>query len=456
MTRLVAALVVVLSLASSAGAQAPSVAGDWLGTLQAGAINLRLVLHIAAAGDGRLTATLDSIDQGAKGIPVSAIALKDTTLDLAVDAVKGSYSGRLSADGESIDGTWTQGGSLPLVFRRVKDAAALVPKRPQNPAPPFPYRQEDVTYANASANVTLSGTLTIPAGAGPFPAVLLISGSGPQDRNESLMGHQPFLVLADHLTRQGIAVLRVDDRGVGKSTGNFAAATTADFASDAEAGVTYLLARPEVNRQKLGLIGHSEGGIIAPIVGARNPNVAFMVLLAGSGVPGDEILVAQSAMIASAAGIPREQVDQNVRNLRELLDIIEREPDDAARQARMREVMAGKLPAAQMDAQIKMLLSPWFRYFISYDPAVVLRTITRPVLALNGEKDMQVPAKPNLDAIRAALAAAGNTRSEVAEMPGLNHLFQTAPTGAPTEYAAIEETMAPAVLDRIARWIAAQ
>ena len=452
--RFVVAAAVVLSTAGAA--QAPSVAGDWLGTLNVGAVALRLVLHVTATSDGRLSATLDSIDQNAKGIPVSSISFKDSTLVLTVDAIKGAFQGRLGADGGTIDGTWTQVGSLPLVLRRVKDAAELVPKRPQNPVPPYPYRQEDVRYPNASANVSLAGTLTIPPGPGPFPAVLLLSGSGPQDRNESLMGHQPFLVLADHLTRQGVLVLRVDDRGVGKSTGNFAAATTVDFASDADAGVAFLMKRAEVNKQKVGLVGHSEGGIIAPIVGVRNPSVAFMVLLAGSGVPGDEIVIAQSSLIAEASGLPRAQVEENARNLRSMLDLIKTEPDQTVVQAKIREALTGKLPPAQIDLQIKTLTTPWFRHFLSYDPAPTLRSVKRPVLVMNGEKDLQVPAKQNLDAIRRALTAAGNTRFEVVEMAGLNHLFQTAKTGMPAEYGAIEETMAPAALDIISRWIAGQ
>ncbi len=454
MRRLVAALAIVLSTAAAAHAQ--SVAGDWLGTLNVGPVALRLVLHITTGSDGRLTATLDSIDQGAKGIPVSSIALKDSTLSVAIAVIKGSFEGRVSADGNTIDGTWTQAGSLPLVFRRAKDASELVLKRPQQPVPPFPYREEDVTFANASANLTLAGTLTIPSGPGPFPAVLLISGSGPQDRDESLMGHRPFLVLADHLTRQGIVVLRADDRGVAKSTGGFATATTVDFASDAEAGVAFLMSRAEVNKQKIGLIGHSEGGIIAPLVGARNPAVAFMVLLAGSGVTGDEIILAQSSLIGTASGLPREQVEANARNLREILSLITKETDEAVLQVKIREALTGKLPPAQVDLQVKTLTTPWFRYFLTYDPAATLRRVTKPVLAMNGEKDLQVPAKQNLDAIRAALAAAGNTHAEIVEMPGLNHLFQTAKTGSPAEYGVIEETIAPAALEKIARWIASQ
>jgi fermentation-respiration switch protein FrsA (DUF1100 family) len=454
MRRLVAAFAIILSTAAAAHAQ--SLAGDWLGTLNVGPVALRLVLHVTAGSDGRLTATLDSIDQGAKGIPVSLIALKDSTMSLAVAVINGSYEGRVSADGNAIDGTWTQAGSLPLVFRRVKDASELVPKRPQNPVPPLPYREEDVTFANASANVTLAGTLTVPAGAGPFPAVVLISGSGPQDRDEALMGHRPFLVLADYLTRHGIAVLRADDRGVGKSTGNHKTATTVDFASDAEAGLGYLMSRAEVNKQKIGLVGHSEGGIIAPMVAARNPSVAFIVLLAGSGVPGDQILVAQSALIAQASGIPRDQVDQNTQTLRGLIEIIKNETDDAALHAKIREALTGKVPPSQIDLQVKTLTTPWFRYFLTYDPAAALRRVTTPVLAMNGEKDLQVPPKQNLDAIRAALKAGGNTRVEVIEMPGLNHLFQTAKTGSPIEYGLLEETIAPSALDKIATWIASQ
>jgi pimeloyl-ACP methyl ester carboxylesterase len=267
------------------------------------------------------------------------------------------------------------------------------------------------------------------------------------------MGHKPFLVLSDYLTRKGIAVLRADDRGVAKSGGTFATGTTADFATDVEAGVAYLKTRSEVNPHKIGLIGHSEGGIIAPMVAARNPDVAFIVMMAGSGVPGDEILVAQTMLISEAGGMKHEEAEQNGAEERAVLGIVKLEKDQAVAEKKLREALAGKIPQAQMDAQIKQTTSPWFRYFLSYDPAVALTKVKCPVLAIGGSKDLQVPPKQNLPAIRKALEAGGNKDFEVDELPGLNHLFQTAGTGAPSEYAGIEETIAPAALEKISSWI---
>jgi uncharacterized protein len=273
---------------------APSdIDGAWMGTIEAGAMKLRVVFHVTNTADG-LKATMDSLDQGAKGIPVTSVKRDGTSLKIEMKQIDGAYDGKISTDKATIEGTWTQrGASRPLVLTRVKDAAALEVQRPQNPVRPLPYREEEVSYENKAQGDTLAGTLTIPEGKGPFTAALLITGSGPQDRDESLLGHKPFLVLSDWLTRRGIEVLRVDDRGVGKSTGVFGTATTADFATDVEAGVAFLKTRPEVNAKKIGLIGHSEGGVIAPMVAARNADVGFIVMLAGSGVPGDQILVEQ-------------------------------------------------------------------------------------------------------------------------------------------------------------------
>jgi fermentation-respiration switch protein FrsA (DUF1100 family) len=320
---------------------------------------------------------------------------------------------------------------------------------------PYPYRSEDVAYPGKAAGVTLAATLTVPPGKGPFPAVLLIVGSGPHDRDESLLGHKPFLVLSDYLTRKGIVVLRADKRGVGKSTGDYATATTADFASDAEAGVRFLKTRPEVDAHKIGLIGHSEGAIIAPMAAVADHDVAFVVMLAGSGVPGDQIIVEQGRLIAMASGESKDKADADSEKERETLKIVETEKDPVA----LRDLLGAKLategvPDAQVAAQIKALTSPWMRYFLTYDPATALRKLTVPVLALSGSLDLQVPPAQNLPPIRAALAA--NTHAEIDEPPGLNHLFQTAKTGSPAEYGQIEETMSPVALDKIASWILKQ
>jgi pimeloyl-ACP methyl ester carboxylesterase len=435
-------------------AKPSDLAGDWQGTLALGAMNLRIVFHIKNADDG-FHATLDSPDQSAYGLPVSSVQLKEGAVKVESQKVNGVFEGTLSSDLSTLTGTWTQGaGSLPLTLKRVKNAAELERHpRPQEPSKPYPYRAEDVAYDNKTGGDRLAATLTMPNGKGPFPAVVLITGSGPQDRDETVFNHKPFLVLADYLTRKGIAVLRADDRGTGESTGDFATATTADFATDIEAGIAYLKTRAEINPRQIGLIGHSEGGIIAPMIAARNHDVAFIVMMAGSGVPGDQILVAQSTLLAEAAGKSHEAALKTGEREREILDLLKQNQDDAALQKSLREKLSAELRDAQIGAAVTQLMSPWFRYFVNYDPATALRKVTCPVLALNGEKDLQVPPKQNLPAIRKALEDGGNKNFEADELPGLNHLFQTATTGSVAEYATIDETIAPVALKRIAGWI---
>jgi pimeloyl-ACP methyl ester carboxylesterase len=251
-------------------------------------------------------------------------------------------------------------------------------------------------------------------------------------------------------------VLRADDRGFGKSGGTFSTATTADFATDTEAGVAYLRSRREIDQARIGLIGHSEGGAIAPMVAARDPRIAFIVLMAGPGVNGADVLVEQNVLVAEALGATHDQALARAGQIRTLVDIVNTEKDPAVRVARMHTALEGKASAAEIDAQVRTINTPWFRYFLAYDPAPTLRQVACPVLAINGERDLQVPPKQNLPAIRAALAAGGNTHATVEELPGLNHLFQTAKTGSPAEYGQIEETIAPAALDTIARWILRQ
>ena len=334
------------------------------------------------------------------------------------------------------------------------DEAPAPPKRPQEPEPPFPYEAEDVTFPNEADDVKLAGTLTLPDTADVYPAVVLITGSSPQDRDEALAGHRPFLVLADHLTRQGIAVLRYDDRGVAASTGDFAQATTEDFARDAEAAVAYLKTRPEIDADRIGLLGHSEGGLVAPMVATRSGGVAFLVLLASPGVTGEEILYEQGDLIGKAEGASASQVEANRTQRERLFAAIKQDTDSAQVASDVRRILKESgLPAEAVEAQAEWAASPWFRYFLTYDPAPALEKVEVPVLALFGEKDLQVPAEANRAAVEAALEAGGNEAYAVEVLPSLNHLFQTSETGAPSEYAQIEETMAPVVLETIAAWI---
>ena len=427
--------------------------GDWLGTLDTGMGKLRLVLHITNTEDG-LTATMDSLDQGANGIPVNTITRTGAEFKLEMRSIGGSYDGTIGTDLGTISGTWSQmGKSWPLTLKAVKSKSDLELRRPQNPVKPYPYREEEVSYSNAAAKIELAATLTVPPGKGPFPAVLLMSGSGPHDRDETLMGHKPFLVLADYLTRKGIVVLRADKRGVGKSTGDYSKAVMEDFASDAEAGVAYLKTRAEVNPRKIGLVGHSEGGVEAPMAAVADPDVAFIVMMAGTGIRGDELLAEQVQLIEKAAGKSQTDVDKDVAEQRQILALVEKDKDDTALEKDLRATMAGKEPDAQIDLQIKLVSSPWFRGLLEYDPVPTLSKVVCPVLAINGEKDLQVPPDTNLPPIRKALAAGGNKNSEVDELPGLNHLFQTAKTGGVGEYSEIEETMSPVAMEKVASWI---
>jgi fermentation-respiration switch protein FrsA (DUF1100 family) len=428
-----------------------------MGTLDAGAIKLRTVFKIVNTQNG-LTAQVQSPDQSPTWIPATSVTRSGNSITIAINGVGATFEGKIAADLNSIEGTFTQrGASIPLALKRIKDQAELELRRPQNPVKPYPYREEEVTYANKAAGNTLAATLTIPPGKGSFPAVLLIVGSGPHDRDESLLGHKPFLVLSDYLTRKGIVVLRADKRGVGKSTGDLATATTADFATDAEAGIAFLKTRSEVDPHKIGLIGHSEGGVIAPMVAARNSDVAFIVMMAGTGVPGDQILLEQKRLIEEASGTNKEVIARGVNANREMFALIENEKDNTVLDKKLREKLAADgMPDAQIGMMIQQITSPWMRFFFTYDPASALRKVSCPVLAINGSLDLQVSPAQNLPAIKKALEDGGNKHYEVDELPGLNHLFQTAKTGSPSEYGAIEETISPVALDKMASWILKQ
>lgn len=456
----VAGVIAALGLAGVGHADAQDVeeaevTGSWVGTLDAAGQELRLVFHIVRDDSGRLSGTMDSPDQGAYGLALSAVeAGEDGSVRLEFSMAAAEFRGRFSDDRRAIDGIWAQGGaSLPLVLERT-DAESLAPARPQEPEPPFPYEALDVEFENPEAGIRLAGTFTIPAGDGPHPAVALLTGSGPQDRNSALFGHKPFLVLADYLTRRGIAVLRFDDRGIGSSTGNFAVATTPDFASDALAAVAFLQMRPEVDPEKIGLVGHSEGAIVAPMAANQGGDVAYAVLLASTGVNGRELLVMQAKAMNRAAGLPEAVIEQRAEVQESVLDVAVVAENDsvAAEQARTILADAG-LTGDAAEGQIRWLLSPWMKYFLVYDPLLALRDLSIPVLALNGEKDTQVPPTENLLPVEEALLEGGNPDVSAEVLPGLNHLFQTAETGLPTEYAGIEETFSPAALEKIATWI---
>jgi fermentation-respiration switch protein FrsA (DUF1100 family) len=468
MARRTVSIFMAAALAAGAVAQSPraeeAFAGIWAGELAVQNLSLRLVFTISLES-GRAKASLDSPDQGATGLPVASVSISGAKVDLEMPAFGARYEGTLSPDGARIEGSWEQGGmKLPLVL--AKRDRPIVLDRPQEPRPPFPYTSTEMSIRNEKAGITLAGSLLVPEGAGPFPAVVLVSGSGAQNRDEELLGHKPFLVLADHLARRGIASLRYDDRGVEKSEGDFSASTSYDFADDAEAALEALSARSEVAKGRIGIVGHSEGGLIAPIVAARNAKAAFIVLLAGPGLRGDELLLRQGALIARAAGASEEDIADAAGINAVLYAIAAGSADESAASAALKDAYLAWMTAnarmgaeekaaarAAVDKIVAPLASPWFRTFLGFDPAPYLARVTVPVLALNGSKDLQVPAAENLAAIERAIGERADPRNRYVELPGLNHLFQTATTGSPEEYGKIAETMAPEALGLIGDWI---
>jgi len=400
-----------------------------------------------------------SVDQSDAQIPVSEISAEGDQVTLVVSQIGGRFAGTRVAP-DRLRGSWTQGpASLPLELVHTDKPPTL--NRPQEPKPPFPYDVEEVTV-KGPPGVELACTLTRPRGAARPGAVALLSGSGPQDRDEQLLGHKPFAVLADALARKGVAALRCDDRGTGKSTGTFAGAVSFDFADDAEAMLRHLGQRADLDGERLGLVGHSEGGLVASMVAARAPSgaVRFVVLLAAPGVRGDLLLMQQEGRLMALAGAS-EAAQRDARALNQkIFALLSSEKDEAVLPGKLRALWDGR-PASlkgkrdsAFTVQQAMLTSRWFRTYLRIDPKEYLAKVKCPVLALNGERDAQVLAGPNLEAIGAALA--GKPEVTVRELVGLNHLFQTAKTGAPSEYGTIEETMAPAALEAVTAWVAAR
>lgn len=439
------------------------VAGLWLGNLDAGGVTLRIVYNIKINDKDSLIASMDSPDQGASNIPLGRVFARNDSLIILAPLLMGNYKGSIKSD-TLIEGTWTQrGNKYPMNIRRISRPVANI--RPQEPKPPFPYTTGEVIFPNKKFDIFLAGTLSIPAGNGPFPAVILIAGSGPHNRDEAVMGHRPFLVIADWLTRNGIAVLRYDDRGVGKSQGNYATATTGDLATDAESAFLYLKNNQKVNPNAIGLMGHSEGGLIAPMVASAEPNIAFIVSLSGPGVDGEQIILRQAADIGRLSGLSEEKIQEAQGINKALYAVVKSEKDDQKAEALVLDTYRKMLIDLKLsDDQVETAVSklqrefgarvyPWFRYFISTDAADYWKKVKCPVLALNGEKDLQVAADVNLPAIEAALRSSGNNNVKTVRLPGLNHLFQHCTTGLPSEYNKIEETFSPEALKIISDWI---
>ncbi len=462
-------LTLILSTFATAvwAADAPTFNGHWEGSIEIP--NSPLVIKVDLTQDGKsVSGTIDIPAQAARGLPLDKLEAAGGSIRFSIANIPGAptFDGTLKDD--KIAGTFKQGGgAFPFKLARTGSVAVVksAPKRPQEPKPPFPYKCEEVGYENGA--VHLAATLTLPSGKGPFPAVVLITGSGAQNRDEELMGHKPFLVLADHLTRAGVAVLRADDRGVGGSTGDFLNSTSSDFTDDALAGVVFLNTRPEIAHDRIGLAGHSEGGLIAPLAATRSKDVAFIVMLAGTGVPGGEIAQKQIELMLQAGGSSPEYIKRHLAFNEKLIALAMSDPAKAVLDARIVELVdeyfaqlseterkaAGSAKALLPKIQAGMATGPWTRYFIRYDPRPTLKKVTVPVLALNGDLDTQVSAEQNIPEIEKALKEAPTKDITIKRFPGLNHLFQKAKTGALEEYAENEETMNPEVLKMISDWI---
>lgn len=458
---LIILLVLPLSLLSQNNAR---FSGSWAGKLTVGALKLRLGLNFKDS-TGILLTTLDSPDQGAYGIKMDKATISGNSIKVESAAMRAAYEGALLPGDSLLEGKWIQGGqTFDLLLHKVDKP--VTQKRLQEPKPPFPYKVQEVKFMNQKAGIELAGTLTLPEGKGLFPALVLVTGSGAQNRDEEIMGHKPFLVIADYLSRNGIAVLRFDDRGVGKSKGKFSTATSFDFADDAEAAFTFLAEQPLIDKKHVGLAGHSEGGIIAPIVASRNKDVKFIILFAGTGVDGKQILLAQVARIMEVSGEKPGKIAESGRLNAELYQIVEREPDSAAAMRLMIQAVEQAITSdtsiavSEKEPQIKQttaglqgMTSPWMRTFLILDPQQYLSKVKCPVLALHGSKDVQVPPDMNWQAIEKALKAGGNKNYKIQKLEGLNHLFQHCETGMPDEYSTIEETFAPEALSAMKDWI---
>ena len=453
---------------TTAWAQVP---GHWEGTAEVNGKPLLIIFNISSTGVEHFSATMDVPAQGAKGLPCDEVSSEGDSLFIAIKMIKGRYAGQFNADRSAIKGTLRQGTfTTVLNLKRTGEATAL--NRPQTPQPPFPYISEEVEYDSPDKSVHLGGTLTKPKGTGSFPAAILITGSGAQDRDETLMGHKPFWVIADYLTRRGVAVLRVDDRGMGKSVGP-PQGTSADFALDVITSLDFLKSRADINPKKIGLIGHSEGGMIAPMVAVARPqDVAFIVSLAGPGEKITDLMVQQNVATLKSVQVSAPIAEGYGAMMGSIMTAaaFEKDTTQAYQKAtvayadwkktvhpNVAAMLTGVADSTGVASYIRTLVgtlrTPWMRYFLAYDPTENLTRLTCPVLVLNGEKDIQVLAGPNLAGWEAALKKAENKEATVREIPGLNHLFQHCQACTVAEYSELTETFAPEALQMIGDWL---
>ena len=442
-----------------------TITGTWLGELEIpNSAKLRMGVSISKTGDNSYKAVLNIIDQATGDIRCDEVIHKNDSVIIKITGLGIEIAGVMDPEHKSIKCEFRQrGGILPVSFNRVDKLPELL--RPQEPEKPYPYNEENVVFDNKKAGIKLAGTLTFPSSKGKFPAVILVTGSGQQDRDETIGGHKPFWIIADYLTRNGIAVLRIDDRGIGGSTGNFNRSTTGDFSEDALAGITFLKSRREIDPKKTGIIGHSEGGIVAPLAASISTDVAFIVSMAGPFVNFGDVVIDQILIQQKQMGRSDDDLELD-RNWRMKIYSLTRESTDSVTAAKKLwdlysgltedEIKRLNWPRGRHEAQISQVLSPWWRYALTLDNKAVLMKVNCPVLALYGELDQQVNPDNNIPVIEEILKAGSNKNITVKEFPGLNHLFQTANTGSEYEYIRIEETISPQVLRAITDWILKQ
>ena len=448
-------LLILITILSSFLMMGQKISGKWNGVLKVQGTQLRVSFNVTPTENG-YKATMDSPDQKVTGIPIEKTTFENSILKLELPNAQISYLGTLNKD-NVIEGTFTQGGQSFEMNLSKELIQKQVYARPQEPQKPFPYYTEEVKFDNKTDHVTLAGTLSLPKKEGNFPAVILITGSGTQNRDEEILRHKPFLVLSDYLTKKGIAVLRFDDRGAGESTGDYTKASTIDFARDVQAGVDYLKTRKEINKSKIGLIGHSEGGVIAPMIAGNSKDIHFIVLLAGPGLRGDKLLLLQKEMIERQFGVPENDIQKGQEIFKGAYDIIlASSENDEKLKNNLSNYVQSKFDDKTAKSFVDQITNVWWYNFLRIDPAVALAKVKCPVLALNGSKDLQVPATVNLETIKKALVKAGNKNATIKELPGLNHLFQECKTGSPQEYDSIEQTFSPIALEEISNWLLVQ
>ena len=451
----------LLTLGSAHAAAVGDHYGKWLGkvTIPKGP-TLAVGFELFERADGSPGGRLVSPEQGVFNLPIDIGSSADGSFDVTAPAVGIHF--HLHPNGDRLEGEAHQGPlAMPLVLTRVEGFGE--PSRPQTPKAPFPYRAEALAVTGRNG-VVLSGTLTRPNGYRPVTAIVLLHGSGPADRDESVFGHQPFAVLADYLTRHGVAVYRYDKRGVMRSTGDYQSATEADFAEDGEAAVKALKARKDIGR--VGVLGHSEGGLLAAMIAADRPRaVDFVVSLAGPGLKGEDMILLQDRVGYEKLGLPRAQVQMLMTYGKGFYDTVVANEDVAARMNALTALQSSlsepdralvQQYASHGTLSMQPAATPALRVLLMSDAPALWRRVQCPVLALDGGLDVQVPPRENLDAIRQALAAGRNERAEIVLMPGLNHMFQTAKTGLADEYPKIDETMSPSVLRRIMTFLKRQ